>query len=147
MSITIEGTRFGTLELPEEAAIEFPAGLIGLPGSRYALVAREETSAFYWLQSLDQPEIAIPVTNPGRFFDSYDVEISDADAERIGIDASQQADVYVTVRAAERPQDFRANLLAPILISNGRGWQVVNEIPGLAVRAPLFADEAGNQAA
>jgi flagellar assembly factor FliW len=147
MSITIEGTRFGTLELPEEAAIEFPAGLIGLPGSRYALVAREETSAFYWLQSLDQPEVAIPVTNPGRFFDSYDVEISDADAERIGIDESQQADVYVTVRAAERPEDFRANLLAPILIANGRGWQVVNEVPGLAVRAPLFADEAGDQAA
>lgn len=146
MSITIEGTRFGTLELADEAAIEFPAGLIGLSGSRYALVAREADSAFLWLQSLDQPELAIPVTNPGLFFDGYAVEISDADAARTGLDDSTAADVYVTVSAAERPEDFRANLLAPILVSNGRGWQVVNELPDLPVRAPLFAG-LGEQAA
>lgn len=146
MPITIEGTRFGTLELADEAAIEFPTGLIGLPGSRYALVAREETSAFFWLQSLDQPETAIPVTNPGLFFSDYEVEISDADAARTGLDDSTAADVYVTVSAAERPEDFRANLLAPILVSDGRGWQVVNELPDLPVRAPLFAG-VGEQAA
>jgi flagellar assembly factor FliW len=146
MPITIEGTRFGTLELADEAAIEFPAGLIGLPGSRYALVAREESSAFFWLQSLDQPETAIPVTNPGLFFSDYEVEISDADAARTGLDDSTAADVYVTVSAAERPEDFRANLLAPILVSDGRGWQVVNELPDLPVRAPLFAG-VGEQAA
>ncbi len=146
MPITIEGTRFGTLELADEAAIEFPTGLIGLPGSRYALVAREESSAFFWLQSLDQPETAIPVTNPGLFFSDYEVEISDADAARTGLDDSTAADVYVTVSAAERPEDFRANLLAPILVSDGRGWQVVNELPDLPVRAPLFAG-VGEQAA
>jgi flagellar assembly factor FliW len=146
MSITIEGTRFGTLELADDAPIEFPAGLIGLPGSRYALVARDETSAFHWLQSLDTPETAIPVTRPGLFFDGYDIEVSDADAERLGLDEDTVADVYVTVRAAENPEDFRANLLAPILIANGRGWQVVNEVPGLPVSAPLFAG-ASEQAA
>jgi flagellar assembly factor FliW len=146
MPITIEGTRFGTLELADEAAIEFPAGLIGLPGSRYALVARDGNSAFYWLQSIDQPETAIPVTNPGLFFDGYDVEISDADAARTGLDDSTAADVFVTVSAAERPEDFRANLLAPILIADGRGWQLVNELPDLPVRAPLFAG-VGEQAA
>ena len=146
MSITIEGTRFGTLELADDAPIEFPAGLIGLPGSRYALLAREETDAFFWLQSLEDPELAIPITRPGLFFGDYEVEVSDADAERLGLDDSTPADIYVTVRAAERPEDFRANLLAPILIANGRGWQVVNEVPGLPVRAPLFA-EAGEQAA
>ncbi len=146
MPITIEGTRFGTLELADEATIEFPTGLIGLPGSRYALVARDADSAFFWLQSLDQPETAIPVTNPGLFFSDYEVEISDADAARTGLDDSTAADVYVTVSAAERPEDFRANLLAPILVSDGRGWQVVNELPDLPVRAPLFAG-VGEQAA
>ena len=146
MPITIEGTRFGTLELADDAAVEFPAGLIGLPGSRYALLAKEDTDAFYWLQSIDDPELAIPVTRPGLFFGDYEVQISDADAERLGLDEATAADVYVTVRAAERTEDFRANLLAPILIANGRGWQVVNEVPGLPVRAPLFA-VAGEQAA
>jgi flagellar assembly factor FliW len=147
MPITIEGTRFGRLELADEAAIEFPAGLIGLPGSRYALLAREESDAFYWLQSIDDPSLAVPVTQPSIFFSDYEVEISDSDAERLGIDGATSADVYVTVRAAERPEDFRANLLAPILVANGRGWQVVNEFPGCPVRAPLFAAEADEQAA
>jgi flagellar assembly factor FliW len=146
MPLTIEGTRFGTLELPDDAAIEFPQGLIGLNGRRWALLAREESDAFRWLQSLDDPEVALPVANPGLFFADYEVEISNADAERLGFDETTQADVWVTVRAGEKAEDFRANLLAPILISERRGWQVLNEVPGLPVRAPLFA-EASEQAA
>ena len=42
--LTIDSTRFGTLEVAAEAVIEFPDGLIGLGGSRYALLARDETA-------------------------------------------------------------------------------------------------------
>ena len=40
-TITLESTRFGTLEIPHEAVVEFPNGLIGLGGRRYALLARD----------------------------------------------------------------------------------------------------------
>jgi flagellar assembly factor FliW len=46
--------------------------------------------------------------------------------------------VYVTVRAAEKLDDFTANLAAPILISSGVGHQVINQAPDAPVRAPLF---------
>jgi flagellar assembly factor FliW len=48
--------------------------------------------------------------------------------------------VLVTIRAGESLDDFRANLRAPLLITNGHGYQVINEAPGTSVRAPLFND-------
>ncbi|MEA2185251.1 MAG: flagellar assembly factor FliW [Solirubrobacteraceae bacterium] len=140
MPLTIESTRFGTLDVPDEAVLEFPNGLIGLGGTRYTLIAREESAPFLWLHSLDDPSLAIPVTNPWFFFSSYEVEVSDPEAERIGITDPAAADVYVTVRAGETIEDFRANLRAPILVSGGRGHQVINEASGTSVRAPLFEE-------
>ena len=147
MPVTIESTRFGSIDIQDEAVIEFPNGLIGLTGKRYALVAREENGAFQWLHSLEDASLAIPVTNPFVFFGSYEVEISSAEADRIGINDPEQADVYVTVRAGEQLEDFRANLRAPILITAGRGYQVINEADDAPVRAPLFDQVALEQVA
>jgi flagellar assembly factor FliW len=140
MPVNIESTRFGAIEVPDDAVLDFPNGLIGLGGSRYTLIAREESAPFLWLHSLDDPSLAIPVTNPWFFFSSYEVEVSDSEAERIGVSDPAQADVYVTVRAGEAIEDFRANLRAPILIAGGRGHQVINEAKGTSVRAPLFSE-------
>jgi flagellar assembly factor FliW len=140
MPTTIESTRFGSLDITDDAIIEFPTGLIGLGGSRYVLIAREESAPFLWLHSVDDPSLAIPVTNPWQFFASFEVEISDSEAQRIGMSDPSQAEVLVTVRAGETIEDFRANLRAPILIAGGRGHQVINEAKDTSVRAPLFAE-------
>ncbi len=138
MAVTLRSTRFGVLEIPPEAVLEFPRGLIGLGGSRYTLVARSDDAAFVWLHSLDDPDLAIPVTNPWRFFVDYAVELGDDEAERLGVRSPEDASVYVTVRAAEALEDFTANLRAPILIVEGRGFQVINQAPEAPVRASLF---------
>jgi len=140
MPVDIESTRFGAIQVPDESVLEFPNGLIGLGGTRYTLIAREESAPFLWLHSLDDASLAIPVTNPWYFFSSYEVEVSTSESERIGITDPSAADVYVTVRAGEAIEDFRANLRAPILVSNGRGHQVINEADGTSVRAPLFEE-------
>lgn len=147
MPVNIESTRFGAIVVPDDAVLEFPNGLIGLGGTRYTLIAREESAPFMWLHSLDDASLAIPVTNPWFFFSSYEVEVSDSEAERIGVTDPSEADVYVTVRAGETIEDFRANLRAPLLISNGRGYQVINEADGTSVRAPLFAETPAVQVA
>ena len=50
----------------------------------------------------------------------------------------RRPDVYVTVRATDALEGFSANLYAPILISGGRGHQVINQTADAPVRAPLF---------
>lgn len=139
MTITIDSSRFGRVEIDPETVIEFPDGLIGLSGTRYALLARDEESAFAWLQSLEEPGLALPVTNPHRFFAGYEVELIDEDAERLALDDHTPVDVYVVVRAAEALEDFTANQKAPILVRGGQGWQIINQAEGCELRAPLFA--------
>ena len=141
MTVTFDSLRFGTLEVSQDAVVEFPTGLIGLGGSQYVLLAREEDSAFVWLHSVDDPSLALPVCSPFRFFPDYEVVLSDVEAQRIGILDPEACEVYVTVRAAESLEDFTANLRAPILISAGRGHQVINEIEA-PVRAQLFREHA-----
>jgi flagellar assembly factor FliW len=137
MSITIESSRFGTLEIASEDVIEFPTGLIGLGGTRYALVAPSEDGTFCWLHSLEDANLALPVANPWDFFADYQVDLSDEASKPITADPSDVA-VWVTIRAGAEPVDFYANLRAPILIAEGKGHQVINEAADSPVRAPLF---------
>jgi flagellar assembly factor FliW len=138
MTVTLDSSRFGRVAIDPAAIVEFPDGLIGIGGSRYALLAREEDSPFVWLHSLDDPVLALPLTNPFRFFADYEVLLSDEEAERIGITDPAACDVWVTVRAAERPEDFRVNLRAPILVAAGHGHQVINQHGDAPVQMPLF---------
>jgi flagellar assembly factor FliW len=143
-AVMLRSTRFGDLEIPAEAVLEFPNGLIGLGGSRYTLLARSDDAMFVWLHSVDDPAIAIPLTNPWKFFADFAVDLSDADVERIGIDDPSEAQVFVTVRAAEAIEDFTANLRAPILLVSGRGYQVINQAPESPVRIALLSGVAQN---
>jgi len=143
MTQTLKSTRFGDVELSEDAVVDFPNGLIGLSGHRYALIPHGEDGTFVWLHSMEDPDLALPVTRPWSFFPSYEVALSDSEAERIGVSDPSQAEVFVTVRAAEEARNFSANLRAPIIIAGGRGFQVINEADDAPVRAPLFAQPVG----
>jgi flagellar assembly factor FliW len=143
-TVTVESSRFGTLEIEAGAIIEFPAGLIGLGGRRWAVVTNDPESAFQWLHSLDDASLALPVTNPWAFFADYEVELSDADSERF---AGDDVAVWVTVRAGSELASFSANLRAPIVVSKGQGYQVINEAANAPVRAPLFPDAEAKPAA
>ena len=136
-AITIDSSRFGILEIPAESVIEFPQGLIGLGGRRYAIVPNGTDGAFSWLHSIDDPSLALPVANPWHFFADYAVELSDEESDGIKADPADVA-VWVTVRAGSQLSDFYANLRAPILVAEGRGHQVINEAADAPVRAPLF---------
>ena len=143
MTQTLKSTRFGDVELADDAIVEFPNGLIGLRGTRYALVPHGDDGTFVWLHSMEDPELALPLTRPWNFFADYEVELSDSEAERIGVSDPSQADVYVTVRATGAAADFSVNLRAPIVIARGRGYQVINDAGDPPVRAPLFANPVG----
>ena len=99
---------------------------------------------FQWLHPLDDPALARPVTTPWAFFADYEVDLSDADSERISAD---DVLVLVTVRAGSELSDFSTNLRAPILISGGRGHQIINQSEHAPVRAALFPDVQAKTAA
>jgi flagellar assembly factor FliW len=139
MTVTIDSSRFGALQIPAEEQIEFPLGLIGLEGSRYVLIDRNPGSGFRWLQSLEDPGLALPVVDPRLFFATFELQISAEERERIGVPDPAAAQIYVTVRATPDPADMVVNLRAPIILWERCGHQVLNTAPGAELQAPLFA--------
>jgi flagellar assembly factor FliW len=143
----IESTRFGMLEIREDAVIEFPEGLPGLPGERWALVAKDEDSPFFWLHSVDFADVALPVTSPWLFYSDYEVRVADEEANRLGLDDAGDAYIVCVVRATEQPSDCTINLAGPLIINAGTrvGRQVINDVGGYSVRHPLFSEVELNE--
>jgi flagellar assembly factor FliW len=138
MPVTFESVRFGTVEVGEEQVLEFPFGLIGLGGLRYAIVESNPGTGFFWLHSVEDPALALPIVHPEQFFSDFVLEMSDEDRERTGIEDPKEAELYVTVRARPNPLEATANLRAPIVILGGRGFQVLNCSENAELQAPLF---------
>ena len=80
MSVKFESIRFGTIEIEADDVIEFPFGLIGLGGLRYALIDRNPGTGFLWLHAVDEPALALPVVSPHQFFSGFELEIAPEDA-------------------------------------------------------------------
>ena len=141
MSVEVSTTRFGTVSVTPDQLVEFPDGLIGLGGHRYALLPAD--GRFRWLQSLDNPALAVPVTDPCALFPGYTIELTDGDAAKLGgVGDGVQAFVTVTVR--RDPLVVTANQKAPILLRDGRGFQFINQVDGMEVRAVVAGVTAGS---
>jgi flagellar assembly factor FliW len=138
MSVIFESVRFGTVEVPDGDVIEFPDGLVGLGGLRYTMLDRNPGTGFLWLHCVDDPALALPVISPEQFFADFRFEASDEDHERIGLQDLSPATLLVTVRATPNPLDITANLRAPLVIHEGRGFQMINLAEGSELQAPLF---------
>jgi flagellar assembly factor FliW len=140
MTVKFESIRFGLLEVEQDDVIEFPLGLIGLGGLRYALLDRNPGTGFLWLHAVEDPALALPVVNPSQFFSTFSLQLTADDQELIGIEDTNAdaAKIFVTVRAAPNPLDITANLRAPLVIYEGRGYQVINADELAPLQAPLF---------
>ena len=136
MAVSFESSRFGTVEVDQAAVVEFPRGLIGLGGARFALVAAGEDDTILWLHSTDDPELALPVADPWVFFPDYAVDLSDEEAARIGVGDPSEARVLVVLRIGPTADECFANLKAPLLVVGDTGHQVLNEADA-PLRAPL----------
>lgn len=139
----IQGTRFGVLEFEENEVIEITDGLLGFPLSKkFLLFPYGQDSSFFWLQSVDEPEIAFIVVNPFDFFADLEFSIQDDDSKALGLENSEDVEVFSLVTIPEgRPEEMRTNLAGPVVVntSNRKGRQIL--IKELSPRQPLIPKE------
>jgi len=98
--------------------ITFETGLIGLPHLKvFALIEDEESLPIRLLQCLSVPDFVFVVINPFTVYPNYDIEISDEDANLLGVKTA--ADVLV-LSIITIPDDLRfvtANMLSPLIVN------------------------------
>ena len=135
----IETTRFGQVEVEEARVIRFPKGLLGFPRfKQYVLIESGKDSTFWWLQSIDLPELAFVVTDPSLFVPTYKVPLKPEQMQEMGLETLQEAQVFVIVN--KRDQVLTGNLQGPLVIHCGKrvGEQLVLSDRRFTTRVPLI---------
>ncbi len=122
----IETTRFGPVEVDESRLIEIPAGLLGFSSFKtFSLLQPDENGVFFWLQSVETPDLAFVVTDPALWVPDFQATIRKEQMEELGLNETGDAQVLVIVN--KREKSLTANLQGPIVINtaNRRAMQLV----------------------
>lgn len=132
-------TRFGEVEYDPENLLHFPAGLIGLPNLRYFIVMpNKKQGPLFWIQSVDDPDIAFVLTDPTNFF--LDYQLVPEDPERQSLHLENGDECYIlSVVTVPADQKITLNLAAPILFApkTNRAIQVIMENSPYSCKTPL----------
>ena len=144
-TIELNTEKFGKVEINKKSIFNFVAPIIGFNGlKKYAIIDYKPDSPFKWLQSVEDMELAFPVTLCSFFGIDYQFDIPDEEAEKLGIKTAD--DVLVLNIAnipSSNPQGATINMLAPIVvnITNKKAMQIVLKNTEFEVRHKLFEQE------
>lgn len=139
----VQSTRFGEIDFPEEALLEFPEGILGFPEQvRYLLLEHDkDDSPFKWLQSADAPELAFIVIDPLLIVPSYTLMIDSDTAKMIQHDDPAECACMTIVNVPEGDaMKMTANLKAPIVVNPEQrlGRQIIMGSQAFSINEPVF---------
>lgn len=139
-TIAIRSRRFGSYEVPCQAIVDMPDGLVGLPQlRRFVILDHREGSPFKWMLSVDDPELGFAVTDPSDLVPGYQVP---QDAVCRALEAPPEAvAMFVLVTIPSNPLDMTLNLMAPVVVDlrTRRARQIVLDDPRWSSAHPVVA--------
>lgn len=122
---------FGELDVPDDHIIYFANGLKGFEERKqFAIVNNydtEEPVPFFWLQSVDDPDLAFVITVPFIFRPDYAFELPEETEKTLHITKESELGIYSIVTIPGEVKDFTYNLMGPIVVNytTREGDQVV----------------------
>lgn len=141
----IETSRFGEVVVDNSLLFNFVSPIIGYPEhKRFTLIDYRPDSPFKWLQSMEDKDLAFPITLCNYFNIDYQFELSDEDAATLGVKTAEEIlAVNIVTIPQINPQAATINLLAPIVINttNNNAMQVILKDSKFPVRHKLFNKE------
>lgn len=135
----VQTSRFGPVDVDEDRVITFPKGLLGFSSyHQFVLIQPNEDGYFFWLQSVDTPELAFVVTDPSLFVTGYEVTLKPDQMRELGIEQENEAQVFVIVN--KRGSTLTGNLQGPLVVHAMRriGEQLVLSDRRFHTRVPLL---------
>ena len=112
-------TRFGDVKIEADDILLFRNGLIGFEDCQHwVILADGANEAVAWLQSMNRPEIALPVVSPRRFIPDYQVRVEGRDLDCLQLTSIDQAFVLCVV--SNNANALTVNLKAPVVINLDR---------------------------
>ncbi|MHB8905827.1 MAG: flagellar assembly protein FliW [Melioribacteraceae bacterium] len=120
--------QFGEIEFTEEKIINFENGLFGFEYLKKYLFIKPDDSFFYWLNSIENPDIAFPMFGLRVIDDQFPQEDN---FEAFGI-----------VTLNPNPLNITLNLKAPVYINQNdkSGFQKIVDTDNYPVNYKLFSE-------
>ena len=137
----VETTRFGVVEIDESTLITMQSGPLGFDKfTRFCLIQHRTGASFRWLQSIEEPGLAFVVVEPSEYFSDYEIEIGEADIQKLQLAVEEDALVLTILTIRDNGQSVSANLVAPIIVNNKNltGAQIVLEDERYTARHSLI---------
>ncbi|SDA42042.1 flagellar assembly factor FliW [Butyrivibrio sp. INlla18] len=134
---------FGEVEIEESKIITFPNGIIGFPEfTRFTLMHDEDQGAntIKWLQSVDEPNFAMPVMDPLIVCPDYKPIIDKTEVESIGNLDEEEMLVLVTVTVPHDLKLMTVNLKGPFIINTKdmKASQTIIDNDEYPVKFPIY---------
>ncbi|HUX92268.1 MAG TPA: flagellar assembly protein FliW [Ignavibacteriaceae bacterium] len=125
----INTRQFGEIEFSPELMINFSTGIFGFENLKNYLLIKVDDDFFYWLNSVEEPEIAFPLVGVRVIDDKYPLE---NEHEAFGI-VTMNPDIL----------NISINLKAPVYINqtNKTGFQKILDSEKYPVNYNLFKEE------
>lgn len=124
----INTSQFGEIEFDMNLIIKFNTGLFGFENLKDYLLIKVDNELFYWLNSIEEPEIAFPLIGLRLIDDSFPQEENN---EAFGIVTMNPDMLKITV-----------NLKAPVYINqtSKNGFQKILDSDRYPVKYNLFRE-------
>jgi flagellar assembly factor FliW len=104
------------VEVAEDRIITIPKGLLGFSKqTRFCLLEPGEDACFFWLQSIDEPDLAFVITDPNLFVADFTVPIRPDQMADLGLTQLQDAQVFCIVNKVDGM--LTGNLQGPLVIN------------------------------
>jgi flagellar assembly factor FliW len=138
--ITVELPRFGTCTYRESEVLTFPWGLPGFANlRRFIALNLDGQEKFVWLQSLDDPSVALPTGDPWAMFEEYAPQLPHYAKSSLELQKPEDFVTLCVVVVTPGAVEMTMNLLAPIVVNlrTRTGRQITLETGGYSVRTPI----------
>ncbi|NMA96403.1 MAG: flagellar assembly protein FliW [Clostridiales bacterium] len=142
----VQTARFGSIEIESDKIIYFKEGLPGFESlTKFVLLSPPELSPFHILQSIEDGDIALIVTDPFIFKDDYAPYISKSIFKELEIEDDSQAVLFTIIVIPNDYKKMTANLMAPIIINSEKrlGKQIILDKGDYPIRYPIFQNLDG----
>lgn len=135
---------FGEVDIADDKVLEFPNGIIGFENLRkfaiiYDIDKGPEVNLSY-LQSLEEPLLAIPAVNPLVVLDNYNPMIEDSFLEPLDNPGEEDLMVLLAMTVPPDLTKMTVNMKAPFIINTRtrKGGQIIVENSDYKVRFPVY---------
>ena len=135
----------GEVDIADEKIVYFPDGILGFEElKRYTLIfdvkKNGEKAKIAWLQSVDEPELALPVINPFEVKQDYDPIIPNQLLKKLGNVTPENVVVLLIVTVPTDISKTTANLKAPIIMNSDtcKGAQIIVENKDYIIKYPII---------